>query len=57
MRAVRYREIAEALRGRIAAGEVGAGELLASEAELVQQFDAVAGHGAPRPRRSSARTA
>jgi GntR family transcriptional regulator len=37
---VRYREIAAALRARIASGEVGAGELLASEAELVQQFGA-----------------
>ena len=33
-RAVRYRDIAENLRSRVAAGEFGAGRLLPSEAEL-----------------------
>jgi GntR family transcriptional regulator len=39
-RAVRYRDIAENLRDRVAAGEFGAGRLLPSEAELSDGYDA-----------------
>jgi DNA-binding GntR family transcriptional regulator len=39
-RAVRYRDIAEDLRDRLAAGEFGAGRLLPSEAELSGGYDA-----------------
>jgi GntR family transcriptional regulator len=39
-RAVRYRDIAENLRDRVAAGEFGAGRLLPSEAELSDRYGA-----------------
>src|SRR6185295_5755001 len=38
-RAVRYRDIAENLRDRVAAGEFGAGRLLPSEAELSDGYE------------------
>ena len=38
-RAVRYRDIAENLRDRVAAGEFGAGRLLPSEAELSEGYE------------------
>jgi GntR family transcriptional regulator len=40
VRTIRYREIAEALRARVDAGEFAAGRLLPSEAELSAQFHA-----------------
>ena len=40
MRTIRYREIAERLRERVAHGEFAAGRLLPSEAELSAQYDA-----------------
>lgn len=40
MRQTRYQAIADDLRQRLAAGEIGAGRLLPSEAELSQQHDA-----------------
>ncbi len=40
MRTIRYREIADDLRGRVAAGEFGAGRLLPSEAELSATYGA-----------------
>lgn len=40
VRTIRYREIAEQIRQRIADGEFGKGRVLPSEAELGQEFDA-----------------
>ncbi len=40
MRAIRYREIAEDLRQRLATGELSAGRVLPSEAELSAAYDA-----------------
>jgi GntR family transcriptional regulator len=40
VRVIRYREIADALRSRVEAGEFAAGRLLPSEAELSAQYDA-----------------
>src|SRR6266540_4434503 len=40
VRIIRYREIAEALRSRVDAGEFAAGRLLPSEAELSAQYHA-----------------
>lgn len=40
MRSIRYREIADDIRRRLAGGEFGPGELLPSEANLVDGYDA-----------------
>ena len=40
MRTIRYREIADALRARVDAGEFAAGRLLPSEADLSAEYDA-----------------
>jgi GntR family transcriptional regulator len=40
VRTIRYREIADDLRGRVQAGEFAAGRLLPSESELGQRYDA-----------------
>src|SRR4051794_41902956 len=40
MRTIRYREIADALRVRLQGGDLAAGRLLPSEAELSVQFQA-----------------
>ena len=40
MRTIRYQQIADELRARLAAGEYAPGRLLPSEAELSSEFDA-----------------